>query len=233
MAKKKQYVISKNGKKQHKKKMVPGWGGSIGRVAKTIRGYTSKGGIAYRALTLAKKVADAVNIEYKNYHFGSAATSMDFTSSNLIDLTGGVTPGTSDSQRIGDSFKVQNVTMRYFVKRNGADAYARVIIIWDPQNKTNTLADLLQQDGNVYAPISPKQYDKRFQSRILYDEAFPVTSQYSLVGKEISLAINEHTQFEAGTQTINTGSLKMFFLSDLNANEPLITYYGRFTFTDN
>lgn len=220
--------------KRKTKKHVPGWGGAIGRVAGVGMKYVTKGGMAYRALKLARRVADAVNIEYKINDVSSNAGAVDYNG-GVSSMLSAIAQGTSDSQRIGDSLKVQNITFRCFAARNGADALVRFMLIWDPQNQITGVTDVLASIGSGLSIVSPKNYDKRFRCRVLHDQIMPVTSGNATFQlQDIVIPINEHTQFSGGTTTILTGDLKLLVISNLvTTNLPTFTYYSRVSFTDN
>lgn len=222
-------MVRKVRRRKGARKHVPGWGGIAGRVAGMGMKYVSKGGMAYKALKLARKVANAVNIEYKIF---------DTQSSTTPDYTGTVvtlnTPsqGTTDIQRIGDSIKCQNLVLRGYAIRQGADVMARVMVLWDPQNKITASSDILETVGSSYSVFSPKHYDKRFQSRVLFDKTIKCFSSSLGQDFDVTIPIDQHTQFSAGTTTINTGALKVLVISNTLANQPSIILYSRLSFTD-
>jgi len=205
----------------------------VGRGLGVVQSYTSKGGLAYKALRLARKVADAVNIEYKILDTVES-------SGGAIDYTGGLTTlnsvpqGTADNQRIGDSLKVQNETMRYYITRNGADCDVRIMLIWDEQNQATSTSDILESTGGFLSVVSPKNYDLRFRSKVLYDKLHHVTSNDPIVNGECIMPINLHTQFNAASTTIRTGALKLLAVSNVvTTNLPKLFYHSRMSFTDN
>lgn len=217
-----------------KKKFVKGWGGSFGRMAGVGMKYVSKGGMAYKALKLARKLANAVNTEYHAIDANSTAGSVDYNGGLSSFLTG-ITQGVGDSNRVGDSIKVQNLVFRYIGVRNTADSILRVMVIWDPQNKLAAVSDVLASTGSALSVISPKNYDKRFQSNVLYDRTMTLTSaDHPYVLEDITIPIDQHTQYNAASTTINTGDLKLLVISNVvTTNLPTLTYYARITFTDN
>lgn len=198
------------------------------RVAKTASGI---GWLASKAWQGVKMLKDVVNTEYKYF---------DINESTNVDYNGYLpslctpTQGDGDGQRDGDRLKMQNLTFRGRLTRNGADATVRVIIGIDKQSKVSTAADVLESTGaSTAGPISPKNYDKRFQTKILYDRRWNLTTDFPAVNININKVINTHQQFQAGTTTINSGRLFAIFISNLNANTPIMQYYSRVTFTDN
>jgi len=219
-------------KRKAGKQYVPGWGGMAGRGLGLVRKYTTKGGMAYKALTLARKIADAVNIEYKHSDTNGAPAAVDYTG-GVLTLLSSISQGITDQQRIGDSIKVQNNMIRFSIARNGTDALVRVILIWDKQNQISATSDVLELVGAANAPLSPKNYDKRFRSQILFDKTYSLDANRSILHDECALDVDQHVQFSAGTTTPVTGDLILMTISNLvTTNLPTFGYYNRVTFTD-
>lgn len=202
-----------------------------GRAA--FRRYGSKiGNVAYSALKLAKRLKDAVNIEYKYYDSLTYSTA---TYTGSVVTLNNMSQGTTDVTRVGDSIKVQNLIIRGMVNWSNQQGVARMMVIWDPQNKITAVSDLLESTGSAWAPYSPKKFDNRFQCRVLYDKTMTFHSNLPLLlVPDIVIPINEHTQFSGGSTTISTGALKLIYLSNSSgATDPYFTLYQRVTYTDN
>lgn len=216
-----------------KTRYVPGIGGSIGRLAKVGMGYVSKGGMAYKALRLARKVANAVNIEYKINDTLANGTTFDYAGTMVT--VNNPAQGSTDVTRIGDSIKCQNLMLRFLLTRGAGDSTGRVIVFWDDQNQISTGANLLEVTGTASSVLSPKLYDARFRSKVLYDKVFVMDQvNQSTWDENVQIKIDQHTQFNAGSTTINTGALKVLFISNITgANIPTVNYYSRLSFTDN
>lgn len=201
--------------------------------ARFMRVGQSVGSAAYSALKIARKLKDAVNIEYK-YYSQNNAISADYggtvTALNLIPQ------GITDSQRIGDSLKMQNLTIRgVWTLQGGQQAVCRHLVVLDHQNKVSTAGDVLDNIGSGYAPYSAKQYDKRFQTRILYDKTFVVDANNPLKAFDLVVPVNSHTQYDSALTTIDTGALKIICLSNIaaGATAPYFSFTSRLTYTDN
>lgn len=185
--------------------------------------------MAASAYLMAKGLKKASNIEYK------AADVQDLSNANYsgyIATLNNIPQGATDSSRVGDSIKLQTVTIRGQLGRVTSDSTCRVILFWDKQNKVTTASDILQYVGSSYAPFSDKYYDKRFQTKIFYDKVFTLDSNSPLRPFKIVKRIGLHTQFEAGSNTINTGVLRLLFISNVNANTPSLQYNSHLTYTD-
>lgn len=218
-------------KKQYKRR--PGRKGkSKGRMR--FKRYGAKAGsVAYSAYRMARKLMDAVNVEYKIFNVTATSASTDY--GGTVSILNNPAQGVLDTQRIGDSLKCQNLSFRYIAQRGTLDTSLRCIIYWDPQNQIAAGSDLLENIGSIQSAISPKQYDNRFRSRILYDKVTNLTSNNPWVRYDELIEINEHTQFNAATQNILTGALKVLFISTLvaGATAPFAHWSSRLSFTDN
>lgn len=224
-------VVRKRGRKR---KIVPGYGGMVGRgLGWARKNMTSKGSTMNWLLKKTKQLADAVNIEYKHVDITNIAGSVDYNG-GLSSLVTSITQGVSDNNRIGDSMKLQNLVLRFIGVRNTADSILRVMVIFDPMNKLAAVTDVLQITGSALAVISPKNYDKRFQSRVLYDRTMTLTTaDHPYVLEDVTIQIDQHTQFNSGTTTINTGDLKLLVISNVvTTNLPTFTYFARVSYTD-
>lgn len=195
----------------------------------------SAGSMAYSALKMAKRLKDMVNTEYKFYDQNVNA-SYDHTGN--LNILNTPAQGQTDTTRIGDSIKVQNLTLRGYIYANAAavSTLFRIMVLWDPQNKSTATSDILANVASVYAPISPKNYDKKFQTRVLHDKCYSIVSggaDSAMRQFDVVIPVNQHTQFEAGSTTINTGALKILLISAAGVNLPTCVYTARVTYTDN
>lgn len=191
------------------------------------------GSMAYSAYKMARKLMDAVNVEYKVYNTTASNVPADYTgSSTSLNIP---SQGLLDTNRVGDSLKCQNLTFRFIGSRGTTDCFVRYIIYWDQQNQISLGSDLLENVGSQQAVISPKNYDNRFRSSILHDYSHFLTASDPLCKSEISIPINRHTQFNGATTTIQTGALKVLVISSLvaGATTPSVTWNSRLSFTDN
>lgn len=231
--KRKPKVTKQNGRRKGGKQYVPGWGGMVGRgLGWARKSLTSKGSVANKALRLARKVADMVNVEYK--YFDLTSTGNAFSDIGTFGIMNSIPQGNAESQRIGDSVKLQNVTLRYDVKRQTNDCFARIMVIWDKMNSTSAVNDILQSNNNINVTNNPKNYDKRFQTQILYDKIINLNTNHPQQHEEVVIDISQHTQYSAGTTTILTGALKLLYISNdgTGPSYPVLNYYARMTYTD-
>jgi hypothetical protein len=145
--------------------------------------------------------------------------------------------GDGDTERIGDKIISQCLDINYLVKQNGSNAnVTRMIVIYDKQNTISTQANLLTADTAVYSYISHFNYDTQSQYVILHDQFLlhDGTLNDALAGTLCVKFPTNITRFNAGTTTINTGAVKIFFLSDVadSGTKPSITMALRYYFVD-
>lgn len=214
---------------------VPGWGGTAGRVAGAIRSYTSTGGVAYKALSIAKKVADAVNTEYKN-HDVQLVSAPSFN--GMFQELNTIAQGITDYQRVGSSLKCQTMHLRVAFTRASANANIRCVVIWDKQNVLTTPSDYFDSVGTAYGPQSFKNDSNKFRFKTLYDQIFILTDASSPRRNiDLRISLNKHTEFDGSTSNIRTGSLKVMMISDVDptvpANVPVARIFSHLTYTDN
>lgn len=180
----------------------------------------------YRDVSYLKKV---INVEIKH------------TDSELVITPGyngalytfnGLAQGDTDGTRDGDSLKVQDFAFKCLINNNRVGT-ARVIVLWDQGNEITGVSDVLNNSGTAYAPLSLKDWDKRFESKIIFDKMIHLGPYNQTKFFKKKLRIGKHTQFEAGTTTINSGALKMIFIGDSNVNMTSFRFISRLTYTDN
>lgn len=214
------------------------WKRPIGNKKYGRRRYAYKKRYRRTAKGLAVKALKSVNYLSKKY--APEVCYFDLNENNVnVDYNGYIPSlcippqGDTDSQRQGDRIMVKNCTFRYRVERNGSDQSVRVMLIWDKQAKVSSSSDILEDTGAfANAVISPKNYDKRFQTEILYDKTIDLHTSHPIQDVSTVVKINKHTQFNLGTTTVTSGRLLAMFISNTNANTPRISYYSRCTFTD-
>lgn len=217
---------------KRKRKPAKSMGGRLARVGQQ---YTTKGGYAYSAFKLARRLADAVNIEYKERDTASSVTPTN--NGTVVSLAGNIIQGDSQAERVGDSIKLQNLTMRMLVTPGAsATEYLRVIVFHDKQNTISTGANMLALVGSAQSIISPKNEDNKYQSRILYDKVIPIvpTSARAVFKVHEVFPLNWHCHYSAGTTTVKDGDIKVLFISNtVAASTASIFYNFQLSYTDN
>lgn len=197
------------------------------------------GAMAYSALVMAKRLKDMVNIEYKALDTATSVNNVDWTGNIRYPLAS-ITQGDTDSNRIGDSIKLQNYTLRYRCVWNPATTYSqiRLLIVEDKQARFSqgalTTSSLLTQNATAYATMGNKVYDNRFMTKILYDKTINLYADHPVSEQDIVIPLNFHAQFDGSTGR-RTGDLFVCCISNIapGANAPFIDFVERITYTDN
>lgn len=198
---------------------------------------------AYTAYNIATKIARLVNVEHKMVEeVVSISEDWDGTLTTLNAVAG---LGTGDDDnRVGDSIKNQFLSVRGHVAFNqDASALAvqtfTVIIFQDYQNTCASPSYILEtaRVGTSIAPYAHKDKDHGYRSKILWKRTFTLSVQRDVARFHAKIKLHGHTQFEAGTATINTNAYKMLTISNNPASSPTynvpIQCISRFYYTDN
>lgn len=198
--------------------------------------YKRYGSKTYRMAKSALIRVKRLKPEHKYYDVSGTATLVDYDGS-VIELND-VAQGDTDTTRNGDQLAMISLMLRFYAVINStARCTFRLIVFYDSKNVVAIPTDILSSTyvGTSLAPMAPKSHDKRFDSKILYDVCFPliVDSDVKIRKKLIKLN-SRRTQFQGGSTTINSGSLKMLLISSLDsaANPPAIYFAARLGYTD-
>lgn len=226
-------------KKQYGRKRYTKYGkkrGMFSRVARMGMKYATAGSTAMVALRLAKRVADAVNTEYKEIQ--TLSSSQTPPNSGTIYTLNTVAQGDDFNQRIGDSIKVQNLTLRGKIlppAMSNAAEFIRLTIFWDKQNVISTGGLLWNNAGGSLAPFSQKTEDTKYQSKVLYDKVWKLIPNTDNDAQhfQVVLPINLHTHYSGNTTTIKDGALKMCLISDSTTAAHLVSFDSIVSYTDN
>lgn len=179
-----------------------------------------------------RKLKSMINVEYKSFDTDIGLADIDYNGA-IIELNRN-SQGDTDGEHDGDSMKCINATLRFLVSHT-ANCFIRAIVFWDQSNSITTPAQFLDNLGGIDACQSFKDYDNRFLTKVLYDRTFNInTARQTQYNVDKVIKLHRHTQFDAGTNTIVTGALKMLFVSNLApASGVLSAGTCRISFTDN
>lgn len=177
--------------------------------------------------------------EYKQYTATDAPVNVDYD--GTVDNIFTPSQGDGSTDRDGDSCQLARLTMRGFFNSSGDgfESFCRLIVFIDPENKSSSASDVLDSQflGTNMAVHAPKDYQKRFNSKILYDRTFWVPDPAIISRKpnfKITIPINKKVMFNSGGTTIYKNALKLLYVSDRGSmNLPQISWIGRMTFLDN
>jgi hypothetical protein len=204
--------------------------------------------MARSAYRIGQEIKDLINVEQKRLEItsiGAAAanTQLSFNGTTPVTLNN-PSQGVADNQRTGDSIKCQTLTLRWYHQVPPAFAGARVpvrfVLFWQEDNTTpQLLVNIFRTMGNANAVISPKDYDNRFNTKILHMRDYLVEgndlaggADYGSVHEHIE-KIDKHTQFDGGLILQVTGRLAMAWISPDNGASPItVNYEATLSFTD-
>jgi len=202
--------------------------------APTIKQYKKttvyKANAAYK---MARKLKDQVGgVEYKHVDL---ITALAPDNDGDIVILNSIAQGDSDNTRDGDKIKMQNLTIRGDVIGDAAAPdVVRLVIFHDKQNVIATVADFFQGVSEISSVLQPKNYDQRFRTKVLFDRSWTV----SPAGPRIKyfkkvIPLNISTQYQGGTTTSLTGSLKFIVLGIPAVATSAFNMVSRLTYTDN
>lgn len=196
--------------------------------------------VGYR---LGKKAIRMINSEVKFYDV--QGTNVSFSSTGTVLQLCNPSTGDGDNARDGSSIKPARLTLRMNWSSNTTDTTpqrVRLVLFRGKMEKssTPTISTILQDTSQYDAIVSPKNWDTKFETKILYDRSFSLTpdagadQQYKLIrlNKKLFGHIKFATDDTAGTD-IENGGLYMLVVSDEVTNPPTCTYYSRCTYYDN
>lgn len=186
--------------------------------------------MAYSAWKGVKYLKDLVNIETK---FFDAPYSALTTNAGAVTTLCNIAQGTAQSQRVGDSVKLQTLSFRGVINGNTGSPYAatRIIIFkGDSENAVVPPVNQILQGGQLF---DHKTYSDRYRTRILYDRTY-VTSNITTIAYplEFSFPLNFHCNFVPGLSTIEDGGIYMLLITDAAVNVPSFFGTYRVLYTD-
>lgn len=191
------------------------------------------GNMAYKAFRIASRLADVVNTEYKIHDYQATYTNT-ITYGGTVSSLVAIGQGAAQSQRVGDSIKLQNLMLRMSLGELTNKHRLRVIIFNDKNGDTvSTAADMLQTTGSAYSVISPKYYPERFRTKILYDRVFSFDADEEFQVYRKLIPLNFHVNYSPGTTSVYTNNLKILLINDSATGVGDHRVFARITYTDN
>lgn len=184
---------------------------------------------AKRALDLALKLKDAVNIEYKEFN-RSISGNMGLGTNEFGSISIFAHPlcepeqGTSNSERIGDSIKLQRLSGRGTVTlaTGQTSCMARLVVFrcQNPNNAVFPVGATTATEPNIqlfsnYGVLEPKLEATKYMTKFLYDKTFMLDSAKThLIRFNINMPLNWHQNFIPGGEGITTGGLYLAIVTN-------------------
>lgn len=183
------------------------------------------------------------NTEEKYFDVTAASASMVPAASATVVNLSNIVQGTDYNQRLGNSIRALTLRldMSLFPGTSTTYAFGRVVVFRDlMQSGTDpTVAQLLEITAGAAAVNSAFLHYTADRFEILCDEAFPFAAAAgpAVFHKKFAFRIADHILYSAtaGADASNwQGALYLLFFADQGtaANQPLIHYYSRLSYTD-
>lgn len=189
---------------------------------------------AYTALKTAKFVADLVNAEYKDREL-----ILNDTASNNVGTVYSLLPsipqGTAVHERIGDSIKLQRMTIRFTLTRNSAaiaQTYRMILFRGKNEGGVAYTPGMILQYQDI---LSPKTEDTKFNTKFLIDKTYTLDSaKANILTRTWNVPLNWHCNFQTGSPVnIKDGGLYLMCLQSGTNNSPSNHMIYKITYTDN
>jgi hypothetical protein len=126
--------------------------------------------------------------------------------------------GLSDTERVGDRLRLKNISIKAKLARdNAAAGTLRILVVWDKQATLSSVSDyFLDTTTNVRA-MSHYNVDKQMGFTVLYDRTFVLQQYVPVKYVDLTRSLkNRLSVYNAGTNSINTGELKLLLISSIS-----------------
>jgi hypothetical protein len=148
--------------------------------------------------------------------------------------------GLDYQNRVGDSIKLQNISLNYRVFKNASatSTVVRILLVRDLDcaGATPAVSDILQTVGSSTAPLTPYDWLNRKRFSILHDRLVVVNSTgNSAFAGMFSEPHEGHILYlgtAANAASQGKGSMFVVAVSDETTNTPTIAFSSRLEFTD-
>lgn len=199
------------------------------RYPKRSNGYAS---MAYKGLRLATRLARLVNVEKKMYEIQNTLTPA--TTGTVVALANPA-QGDTDITRDGDSIKPLNLHIKLLARFNSSATRSglRVTIVRTKYERAVQPTLLTVFGSSTPALVANKDWDNRFDTKILYDRVFRLDAEHEQFMVDKMIRLDGHIQFDGGSTDTNNGGIFMLVYSDEATNYPSLLYQTRMIFVDN
>jgi hypothetical protein len=180
-----------------------------------------------------RSIRRLLNTEIKCFQ-AAGANITPTTTGTITDFLSGISQGVTDITRVGDSLKVLRLTMNYNFSMNAAGTEQAVwVSIIRANDEIMTAAQLNTLDGNSYAYLGDFPWDYKDQYRVLWQKRHICDAEHQTILGKVDLKLNDHAQYNAGGNTLNSGSIFMAIWSNSTTNNPNFFYVLGVEFVDN
>ena len=175
-----------------------------------------------------------LNIELKSMETGGATVSPAQTGAS-VDFTALITQGDGDANRDGDSIKLVRFHLKMSAQPNSGglvSQFVRVMVVRS-HDEAVTPSQAINVDATAYTHVGLRNWDYKGQMEVLFDHCFVMDVYHPTHLKSIVIELNKHTQFNAGTATVNNGAIQLLYWSTATTLLPSLTYQAALEFVDN
>lgn len=206
-------------------------------------------GPVYSNYSMNKAIARSLSrfVEAKYFDIKTTVSTVNNSTPYMQSLTN-ITQGSGDSQRVGDSIKLQSLQLNLNFYANVlaavATTYRLIIFKWNPNDGSTApvIGQILNTGGvsDGYEPLYLPNRDFRAQYHILYDKTFNPIGNTNTLGqatsksafiRKIRIKLRNKIQFSAGGTT-GTGKIYMLITADGGATEGVWNFVNRIMYKD-
>lgn len=197
---------------------------------------------AYKA-TKALSIIRAIKRSQEKKHHDTPLAGVTLSNDGIVAMPSvilnNMSPGTTDTTRIGDSVFCTSLLMKYTIQLiNNTTTSTRLIIFIDKYSNGLVAADILALVAVANVINSPRNYDKRLQSKIIYDRTHNLSNggANEIIHVKKYIKLNAKTQFINGSLSFTRNVIHLLAFSDLpfaSPDLPVLNFYSRLLYTDN
>jgi hypothetical protein len=172
-----------------------------------------------------RSIRRLLNTEVKCFQAAGALINPT-TTGTITDFLSGISQGVTDITRVGDSLKVRRLTMNYNYSMNSAGVAEQSVwvAIIRANDEIMTAAQLNTLDANSYAYLGDLPWDYKGQYRVLWEKRHIADAEHQTFLGRVDLSLDDHAQYNAGGNTLNSGSIFMAMWSNTTTNNPSFFY---------
>lgn len=195
--------------------------------------------IAGKAWSTAQYLKGLINVERKFLDVNQSGDTINWN--GTVAQLANINQGDGVNQRDGQSVLLKSILIRGAITYGSVHGsnLIRVVVFMDKRNSTGVFPsplDVYANVGNANAPNSPLLNNSYGRFKILYTNLFTVsdTGQKARPFKIYINHIDKHIHYTgtAGTDE-SRNQIYIMYTSDVNTDDPSISYYSRIRYIDN
>lgn len=180
-----------------------------------------------------------INIETKVCETTASPTAVSYSGA-IVSLSSMAQGLDYANNRVGDSVKLQNITLRVKLQINAAATRTGMRCILfrdlDGYGTAPSVSDILNSSGNSISLLYPKNYLNSDRFSILADDLVSMSiTNDQMVLLEYDITHEGHVKYLGTTATNSSngkGSIYVLFISDEPTLTPTYAFHSRVYFTD-